>query len=81
MFPVDDPVLWQTIMDVVAIQLADTDRARLMLPDGQYIRVDRRGKPHLDSQQALCRQAVDAAQKQQNMPSDFRFEPADGSKA
>ena len=77
MFPVEDPHLWQRVMQVVEIQLADTERTRLMQSDGSYIRVDRRGKPHLDCQMELCRLAVEAARIKQELPADFRFEPAD----
>lgn len=77
MFPVEDPANWQRVMQVIEVQLADTERTRLMQPDGSYVRVDRRGKPHLDCQQELCRLAIDAAKIKQQLPADYRFEPAD----
>jgi polyphosphate kinase len=77
MFPIEDPLLWQRVMKVIEVQLADTERTRLMLPDGSYVRVDRRGKPHMDCQMELCRLAVEAAQIKQELPADYRFEPAD----
>jgi len=74
MFPVEAKELRQKIMDVLQIQLADTEKARLMLPDGSYVRVDRRGKPHLDSQTELCRLAM-AAARQEEGKREFRFQP------
>ncbi len=75
MFPIEDPQIWQRIMDVLSIQMSDTDRARLMQPDGQYVRVDRRGKPHVDSQLLLCQQALQAAGTQAEQIPDFSFNP------
>ncbi len=77
MFPIEDPAIWKRIMDILTIQLADTDRARIMLPNGRYIRVDKRGKPHLNCQEYLCRAAIEAARHQQDEPADFRLEPAE----
>lgn len=77
MFPIEDPLLWQRVMQVIEVQLADTERTRLMQPDGSYVRVDRRGKPHLDCQLELCRLATEAARIKQELPADYRFEPAD----
>jgi len=61
MFPVDSPEIWQRVMDVLQVELDDTEKARLMQPDGSYSRVDRRGKQRLDSQQELCRRSMAAA--------------------
>jgi len=58
MFPVEDETAWEKVMDVLETQLADTERSWLMGPDGQYTRVDRRGKMHLDCQQHFCDQAI-----------------------
>jgi polyphosphate kinase len=63
-------------MDVLNLQLADTDRAWLMQSDGQYARIDKRGKTHLDSQLALCERSVAAAQIKAADWPEYRFEPA-----
>lgn len=74
MFPVDSTEIWQRVMDVLQVELDDTEKARLMQPDGLYVRVDRRGKLRLDSQQELCRRSMAAAaEKPEDV--DFRFEP------
>ena len=74
MFPVDDPAIWQRVMDVLNLELEDTEKARLLGPDGQYSRIDRRGKQRIESQQELCRLAMAAAGKPETM-MDFRFQP------
>ncbi|NLO35898.1 MAG: RNA degradosome polyphosphate kinase [Clostridiaceae bacterium] len=77
MFPVQDRAIHQRVMEVLQIQLADTDRARLMQPDGTSVRVDRRGKAHLDCQAYLCQQAQTASGPVADKPAEFRFEPRD----
>jgi polyphosphate kinase len=47
-------------MNILEIQLSDTERSWLMGEDGMYTRVDRRGKMHLDCQQHFCQQAIAA---------------------
>jgi polyphosphate kinase len=57
MFPVEDPAIRDKVLNILDVQLADTERAWLMQADGQYTRVDRRGKMHLDCQKYFCEQA------------------------
>jgi polyphosphate kinase len=77
MFPIEDADVHRKIMQVLDIQLEDTERARLMLPDGQTVRVDRRGKSHLDCQQFLWEQALADAHEASEKKAEYRFEPAD----
>ncbi|MDW7656562.1 MAG: RNA degradosome polyphosphate kinase [Bacillota bacterium] len=77
MFPIEDEDVHRRIMQVLNIQLEDTERARLMLPDGRTVRVDRRGKPHLDCQRFLCEQALADAHEAAEKNVEYRFEPAD----
>ena len=74
MFPVDDAAIWQRVMDVLNLELEDTEKARLLGPDGLYTRIDRRGKQRIESQQELCRLAMAAAEGKP-VAVDFRFEP------
>ncbi len=62
MFPIEDRVVWDKVYQILETQLNDTERAWLLDSSGQYTRVDRRGKMHLDSQQHFCEQAISAAQ-------------------
>jgi len=77
MFPIRDEAVRQRIMQVLTIQLEDTERARLMQPDGVTVRVDRRGKAHLDCQRFLSEQALAEAQKTDGAEAEYRFEPVD----
>jgi len=75
MFPVKDRAIHQRVMEVLQIQLADTDRARLMQPDGTSVRVDRRGKAHLDCQAYLCQKAKAASGPESEQMDEIRFVP------
>jgi polyphosphate kinase len=52
-FPVLDPPLQRTIQAVLDTQLADTVKARIILPDGTSARVAPDGRPALRSQERL----------------------------
>ena len=58
-FPVLDPDAKEAVKHILEVELADTERARVMSMDGTavYERVDRRGKVKLDSQIRFCEEA------------------------
>ncbi len=57
LFPVEAPELRREIKKILDIQLADTKKAHLLMPDGTYEKVDQRGKAPLNSQMYFCEQA------------------------
>lgn len=61
LFPVEDPVLQKEVQHILDIQLADTKKAHLLMPDGTYEKVDQRGKTPLNSQMYFCEQARENA--------------------
>lgn len=61
LFPVEDPDLQKEIRHVLDIQLSDTKKAHILMPDGTYEKVDQRGKPPLNAQMYFCEQAVEHA--------------------
>lgn len=63
LFPVEDPVLQEEIHNILDIQLADTKKAHLLMPDSTYVKVDQRGKTPLNSQMYFCDQAKNHSQK------------------
>ena len=60
-FPIEEKSARMRVFHVLYVQLMDTDRARIMEPDGTYHRVDRRRKEAFDSQVRLCHDAIEAA--------------------
>lgn len=57
LFPVEAPELQKEIRHILNIQLADTKKAHILMPNGTYERVDQRGKTPLNSQMYFCEQA------------------------
>jgi polyphosphate kinase len=57
LFPVEDSVLKKEVKHILDIQLADTKKAHLLMPDGNYEKVDQRGKAVLNSQMYFYEQA------------------------
>lgn len=63
LFPVEDPILQEEIYHILHIQLSDTKKAHLLMPDGHYMKVDQRGKTPLNSQLYFCEEAMANAKK------------------
>ena len=58
LFPVEDPILQEEIYHILHMQLSDTKKAHLLMPDGHYVKVDQRGKTPLNSQLYFCEEAM-----------------------
>ena len=63
LFPVEDPILQEEIYHILHIQLSDTKKSHLLMPDGHYVKVDQRGKTPLNSQLYFCEEAMANAKK------------------
>lgn len=63
LFPVEDPILQEEIYHILHIQLSDTKKAHLLMPDRHYVKVDQRGKTPLNSQLYFCEEAMANAKK------------------
>ena len=63
LFPVEDPILQEEIYHILHMQLSDTKKAHLLMPDGHYEKVDQRGKTPLNSQLYFCEEAMANAKK------------------
>lgn len=57
LFPVEAEELKQEVRHILGIQLADTKKAHILMPDGTYEKVDQRGKEPLNSQMYFCEQS------------------------
>ena len=75
LFPVEDPRLKEKVLHILDVQLRDTVKAHVLQPDGSYEKVDRRGKETFNSQEAFCREAVEAAKAQETSRDDRVFIP------
>lgn len=61
LFPVDRPELKEELLHILQSQLKDNVKASVLLADGSYEKVDRRGKSRFLSQEAFCQEAVNRA--------------------
>ncbi|MGI6298558.1 MAG: RNA degradosome polyphosphate kinase [Saccharofermentanales bacterium] len=78
LFPIEDKTAFDTLMELLELQLSDTERSRIMDPEGVYHPVDRRGKTVIDCQQALIEQARLQNKQLQAASAEIRFQPVFG---
>ncbi len=74
-FPVEDEACKKTVMEVLRIQLADNVKAHILLPDGTYEKVDKRGKTLICAQEYFCELAQKEAAGEDNDEPKRVFEP------
>jgi polyphosphate kinase len=75
LFPVEQEDLTARLKQILHIQLRDTVKARVMQPDGSYKRVDRRGKPYVNTQEFLHQIASQTARHQEEAAESGLFIP------
>ncbi len=61
MFPVEEQEIALRIKEILKICLKDTEKARVLDSNGNYLKVDKRGKGKLNSQEYFCKMAVKEA--------------------
>ena len=62
-FPLEDEKVREKAWHILETELADTEQASILQPDGTYEKVDRRGKTKVNSQLVFCEEAAEAARK------------------
>ena len=75
LFPIEKPELQKKVMHILDAQLRDTVKAHVMMPDGSYEKVDKRGKEIFNSQQYFCDEAKVAAEMQEGVMEKRVFVP------
>ena len=60
-FPVEDEDIKKRVMDILRVQLADTLKAHIMQPDGNYEKQDLRGREKIEAQAYFCKEAMNEA--------------------
>ena len=78
LFPIENEECRKRVFEVLIYQILDTDRARIMQGDGSYIRFrdEILKKDRVDSQVALMKSAIKAAEEVRQKTSHFnRYEP------
>ncbi len=75
MFPVEREELKEDLRHFLKVELDDNTKAHLLQPNGDYIKIDKRGKKPLNSQKFFCREAKDNANKKKDVISERVFIP------
>ncbi len=63
LFPVESEELKKKIYHILKMQLKDNVKAHVLLPDGTYEKIDRRGKGSFNSQDTFCMEALKESEK------------------
>ena len=61
LFPIDNPMLKEQLLHILESLLRDNEKASMLMGDGSYERVNRRGKALFQAQEAFCKEAVTKA--------------------
>src|SRR5665648_61575 len=51
LFPIEDPIAREKVMNILDLALQDTSKSRVLNLDGTYTKIDRRGKETINSQE------------------------------
>ena len=76
LFPIEDKELKKKAFHILEGELRDTIKASIMLADGTYEKVDRRGKESYSSQDAFVLEAKEEAKKSKEVLNKRVFVPA-----
>lgn len=77
LFPVLDDTLKEKVKHILDVELADNTKAHVLRPDGEYEKIDRRGKVLVNSQKQFCEEAVAAVPKTDHVYRERVFVPAE----
>ena len=76
MFPLEDADSARAARHILDVQLADTMKAHVLMPDNTYEKVDRRGKALIGAQATLMKEAIEAAADPHDPMASRTFTPA-----
>ncbi|MBB6218945.1 polyphosphate kinase [Anaerosolibacter carboniphilus] len=75
LFPVESKELRQQVIKILALNLEDTVKARLLNSEGKYKKIDRRGKGWIDSQNYFCEVAHHTTKRYNEEKTTSIFQP------
>ncbi|MGN0350471.1 MAG: RNA degradosome polyphosphate kinase [Roseburia sp.] len=76
LFPVLDEDIKKRVFHILEVELNDNTKARILNKDGEYEKIDKRGKVLVNSQEQFCKEAIAAAPKQEHVYKERVFVPA-----
>lgn len=77
LFPVENERLMEEIKHILNTQLEDNTKAHVLQSNGEYAKIDKRGKRLVNSQEQFCKEAKKAIPKQKNIYQERVFIPAE----
>ena len=75
LFPIEEMSLREKLMHILEGELKDTVKAHVLKPDGNYDKVDKRGKAIYNSQLEFSLEALEAAKQSEETANDRVFIP------
>ena len=75
--PVLDDEAKKSAKHILEVELSDNTKAHLLKSDGNYEKIDKRGKVLVNSQMQFCEEAVAAVPKQDHVYRERVFIPAE----
>lgn len=77
MFPVLDLKLQKKVRHILQVELEDNTKAHLLTAEGDYVKMDKRGKVLVNSQLQFCEEAAGAVSKEEKPYKSRVFIPAE----
>ncbi len=77
LFPVEDEALMEQVKHILKVQLEDNVKAHMLKKDGNYEKIDKRGKKLVNSQEQFCQEAKRAIPKDKGVYQERVFLPAE----
>ncbi|MBO5373311.1 MAG: RNA degradosome polyphosphate kinase [Lachnospiraceae bacterium] len=77
LFPVEDEEIKKKVYHILEVELADNMKAHLLNKNGEYEKIDKRGKVLVNSQEQFCKEAKIKVPKEQNIYQERIFVPAE----
>jgi len=75
LFPIEQEDLKKEVIHILDIELEDNVKAHVLQPDNTYIKVDRRGKAYLSSQDSFAEEAKEKAMPVESVMNSRVFVP------
>lgn len=77
LFPVLDEKIQKSVKHILDVELADNVKSHVLKPDGNYEKIDKRGKAKVNSQTLFCEEAVSLVPKPKQAYQERIFVPAE----
>ena len=77
LFPGEEEEIKKSVYHILEVELADNVKAHILNKDGQYEKIDKRGKVLVNSQEQFCKEAKIKKEKEKDVYQDRVFIPAE----